>query len=74
MIQKELQYEMERILPQERILYNEPMDRHCSFRTGGPADALAVVRTETVMLVILLVINPDTGRGPSAAGSTKKII
>ena len=56
MIQKELQYEMERILPQERILYNEPMDRHCSFRTGGPADALAVVRTETELSSLLALL------------------
>ena len=53
MIHTALQKEMGRILPSEQIRYNEPMDRHCSFRTGGPADALALVRTEEEMASLL---------------------
>ena len=53
MIHTALQKKMGRILPSEQIRYNEPMDRHCSFRTGGPADALALVRTEEEMASLL---------------------
>jgi len=55
-----LQEEMGRILPSEQIRYNEPMDRHCSFRTGGPADALVLVRTEEEMASILKLLR-DSG-------------
>jgi UDP-N-acetylmuramate dehydrogenase len=51
---------MGRILPSEQIRYNEPMDRHCSFRTGGPADALVLVRTEEEMASILKLLR-DSG-------------
>ena len=60
MIQRALQEEMERILPEGQILYNEPMDRHCSFRTGGPADAMAVVKTEDEMASLLQLLR-DSG-------------
>lgn len=56
MIYKSLQEEMERILPFTRIKYNEPMDRHCSFHTGGAADALAFVRTEREMAELLALL------------------
>ena len=60
MIQRAIQEEMERILPEGQILYNEPMDRHCSFRTGGPADAMAVVKTEDEMASLLQLLR-DSG-------------
>lgn len=60
MIHTALQEEMGRILPPEQIRYDEPMDRHCSFRTGGPADALAVVRTEEEMASLLKLLR-DSG-------------
>ena len=53
MIQTVLREEMEKILTPDQILYNEPMDRHCSFRTGGPADALVKVKTEKEMAALL---------------------
>lgn len=56
MIHKSLQEEIEKILPISRIRYNEPMDRHCSFRTGGPADALVFVRTEGEMAELLTLL------------------
>ena len=61
MIHIALQEEMGRILPSEQIRYNEPMDRHCSFRTGGPADALALVRTEEEMASLLKLLR-DSGQ------------
>ena len=56
MIHKSLQEEIEKILPISRIRYNEPMDRHCSFHTGGPADALVFVRTEGEMAELLTLL------------------
>lgn len=56
MIHKSVQEEIEKILPISRIRYNEPMDRHCSFHTGGPADALVFVRTEGEMAELLTLL------------------
>ena len=53
MIHRALKEEIEGILPLGQIRYDEPMDRHCSFRTGGPADVLAVVKTEEEMASLL---------------------
>ena len=53
MIQNELRKEIEHLLPPDRLRFDEPMDRHCSFRTGGPADVLAVVRTEEELAALL---------------------
>lgn len=53
MISRSLADEMEKILTSGQIKYNEPMDRHCSFHTGGPADALVFVRTEREMTELL---------------------
>lgn len=50
---------MEEILPFLRIKYNEPMDRHCSFHTGGRADALAFVRTEREMAKLLELLRAE---------------
>lgn len=38
MLNGEIIQELEQILGTDRILQNEPMSKHCSFRTGGPAD------------------------------------
>lgn len=59
MTQKSLRERMEEILPFLRIKYNEPMDRHCSFHTGGRADALVFVRTEEEMTRLLELLRED---------------
>ena len=59
MINKELQQEIERILPAEQIRYDEPMAGHCSFRTGGPADALVSVRTGGELSALLALVIVD---------------
>jgi UDP-N-acetylmuramate dehydrogenase len=41
----ELTAQLHTILPAERILVSEPMKKHCSFRTGGPADLFLQIRT-----------------------------
>lgn len=56
MINKELRQEIERILPAEQIRYDEPMAGHCSFRTGGPADALVSVRTGGELSALLALL------------------
>ncbi len=37
--------ELYRVLPPERVLTNEPMARHTTFRLGGPADAFVLPET-----------------------------
>lgn len=56
MIHKSLQNELGRILPSGQIRFDEPMARHCSFRTGGPADALVRVETEKEMTDLLALL------------------
>lgn len=34
------------IVPEERLLFHEPMDRHTTFRVGGEAECMAVVETQ----------------------------
>lgn len=53
MIRKSLQEEIEKILLPGQVRYNERLDRHCSFRTGGPADALVFVRTAGELSALL---------------------
>ena len=43
-----VQKELERILKKEQILQNEPMDRHTTFRVGGPADILLQPTAESL--------------------------
>ena len=34
------------IVPEERLLFHEPMNRHTTFRVGGEAECMAVVETQ----------------------------
>ena len=34
------------IVPEERLLFHEPMSRHTTFRVGGEAECMAVVETK----------------------------
>lgn len=45
-------------LPELRLLVNEPMCRHTSFRIGGPADYLAIPQSEAQLAALL-----ELGRG-----------
>ena len=56
MIRYTLREELDRILPPGQVLYEEPMDRHCSFRTGGAADAFACVHTEGELAELLALL------------------
>lgn len=46
MVNEEIIQKLGQILGADRILQDEPMLRHCSFRTGGPADLFLRVGTE----------------------------
>lgn len=56
MIRHTLREELARVLPPEQVLYEEPMDRHCSFRTGGAADAFVCVHTEKELIDLLALL------------------
>ncbi len=53
---EQLQRELEKVLKKEQILQKEPMDRHTTFRVGGPADLFLMPKTDqiTETLEILL--------------------
>ena len=59
MIRKNIQEELGRILSPGQIRYQEPMDRHCSFRTGGPADAMVFVRTGQELADVLRLLTSE---------------
>lgn len=44
---------LKEILPKERILTEEPMDRHTTFRTGGPARYFLVIETRKELAQVL---------------------
>lgn len=44
---EKLKLELERIIPEESIKYNEPMKNHTSFKVGGPVDILLMPKTPT---------------------------
>ncbi len=44
---------IQKLIPSERVLVNEPMSKHTSFRIGGPADALVLVHTEDELRSVL---------------------
>ncbi|MBQ6438862.1 MAG: UDP-N-acetylmuramate dehydrogenase [Mogibacterium sp.] len=47
-------------VPEDRVLRNEPMSRHTSFRIGGPAAAFVIVNNEEELEEVLAVV---TGSG-----------
>lgn len=47
-----VQNELEQILNKEQILKNEPMDRHTTFRVGGPADYFLLPTIESMPEVL----------------------
>ena len=49
----ELKKEIEKVVPEENILENEPMSRHTMFRVGGPADCFVRI-TQTSQLTQLV--------------------
>ena len=44
--------ELRRALPELRLLEREPMNRHCSFRTGGPAELFAEPSSEAELAAL----------------------
>ena len=58
---KALQEYLENILPQDHIHMEEPMDRHTTFRVGGPAECFVTVDTAEQLKQVLQYLK-DTGR------------
>ncbi|MDE7187128.1 MAG: UDP-N-acetylmuramate dehydrogenase [Lachnospiraceae bacterium] len=48
---------MKTIIPQERILFHEPMSRHTTFRVGGEAEYFVMVRTEEELTKLIFYLN-----------------
>ncbi len=52
-----LRKELETVLEQNQILQNEPMDRHTTFRVGGPADLYLLPTEEQLKSVMNILTN-----------------
>ncbi|MBR0307994.1 MAG: UDP-N-acetylmuramate dehydrogenase [Mogibacterium sp.] len=47
-----------RTMPEVRVLRDEPMSRHTSFRIGGPAEALVLAADEAELSAVLSAVTP----------------
>ena len=47
-------------VPEDRVLRDEPMSRHTSFRIGGPAEAFVTVNNEEELAEVLAAVT-ETG-------------
>lgn len=48
--------ELEKILPRDSFSFDEPLQKHTTFRIGGPADVLAAPREDAQLLALLAYI------------------
>lgn len=64
---------LRRELPHMELLENEPMSRHCSFRIGGPAAAMAVPEG-VEELSRLLALLAEAGRRPLVIGNGTNLL
>lgn len=53
MLEKKIIEELKKIVAEERVLCDEPMSAHTSFRIGGPADAYVIVDNEAELAGVL---------------------
>ena len=51
--------ELETKLPNSLLLYSEPMNKHTSFRTGGPCDLYVEVKTKEDLILLLSIIKEN---------------
>lgn len=47
---------IQEVVAEDRVLLNEPMSSHTSFRIGGPADALVLVNNEEELAAVLRIV------------------
>ena len=45
------------IIPEERILFHEPMSKHTTFRVGGEADCLIMIHEEQELTKLVRYLN-----------------
>ena len=45
------------IIPEERILFHEPMSKHTTFRVGGEADCLIMIHEEQELTRLIRYLN-----------------
>ena len=54
---KTIGLELEKIIPKEKIRYNEPMSKHTTFKTGGKADIFIETDTNQQILSLTNILN-----------------
>lgn len=64
---------LKRELPQMELLENEPMSRHCSFRIGGPAAAMAVPQSAEELSRLLALLR-EAERRPLVIGNGTNLL
>ena len=56
---KETLTKIAKVIPEDRLLVDEPMSRHTSFRIGGPAAALVIAGNEEELGAVLRICTED---------------
>lgn len=56
---KETLTKIAKVIPEDRLLVDEPMSRHTSFRIGGPAAALVIAENEEELGAVLRICTED---------------
>ena len=60
-------------VPEDRVLRDEPMSRHTSFRIGGPAAALVIVNNEEELAAVLSTVT-ETGAPHMIIGNGSNLL
>ncbi len=60
-------------VPEDRVLRNEPMSRHTSFRIGGPAEAFVTVNDEEELAAVMSAVT-ETGADHMIIGNGSNLL
>ena len=61
------------VVPEDRVLRDEPMSRHTSFRIGGPAEAFIIVNNEEELAAVLAIVT-ETGAQHMIIGNGSNLL
>lgn len=64
---------IEKIVPKERLLFEEPMSRHTTFRVGGDAECMVLVEKEEELLKLVPFLN-RTGQNYFILGNGSNLL
>ena len=61
---------IENIIPKERMLFDEPMSKHTTFRVGGDAACMILIEQEEELLKLVPYLNIHDNAAANAPGNS----